>query len=198
MNDFNKTMKRPLLYNPNDDWSLFTQTVRQGVERHIEVDSIFHNSAFFQENVQLLSQQLDTQKVPSFQYRTYFLSHIILELIIDRLLIEHFPHFLVDFYQQLNAITRKDIELFWRETRAGAEMQAFLTILERFINEGYLWYYRDDDMLNRAIIRTYSRLKEVVPQEQEQLHLKTVTEALQSRLSDQFLGLFDHIQTQMT
>jgi len=196
--DFNRSIKRQLLYNASHDWSLFSQTVRRGVERHIQADALFHNSAFFQEHVQYLNGLLLPGKVPSFQYRRYFLSHITLELVLDRLLLEHFPYFLVDFYQQLGAIDEKEIENLWLETGAKGELQTFLTNLEKFIYNGYLWYYRYDNMLSRAIIRTYSRLKEVVPTEREKQELKMIIETLRAKLYNNFLWVFDDMQTQMS
>ncbi len=114
----------------------------KGVLRHFEVDAVFHTSVFFNRETKLLQEELreyfDEETLP----RSYFIAHILLELLLDKVLIEAHPEVLPTFYQHLlNIPSLQQLEL--TEWVCRAKMHRYQAYLMRFQERQYLYDYRD-------------------------------------------------------
>ncbi len=114
----------------------------KGVKRHFEADAVFHTCDFFSRETQALTLRLrsafDEKRLP----RSYFLAHILVELLLDKILIRHHPTILQEFYQHLREIP------FQRKTRltewvCQTNMHRYQAYLMRFEERQYLYDYAD-------------------------------------------------------
>lgn len=83
----------------------------KGLKRHEQVDGLFHNSEFFRRQMRNVSQSLRAQKFHSKNLRGFFLAHIIVELMLDKILIQHYDGLLIEYYEMLG---RVDLNLFYQ------------------------------------------------------------------------------------
>lgn len=114
----------------------------KGVKRHFEADAIFHTSEFFYSQTAALGDKLreafDEKKLP----RSYFLAHILLELLLDKILIQAHPEILPEFYQHLDDIAYLD-QLRLSEWVCKTKMNRYQAYLMRFQERQYLYDYAD-------------------------------------------------------
>ncbi len=114
----------------------------RGVKRHFEADAVFHTSEFFLSQTAALGDRLrevfDEKTLP----RSYFLAHILLELLLDKVLIQEHPEILPEFYQHLKNIPYLH-QLRLSEWVCKTKMHRYQAYLMRFEERQYLYDYAD-------------------------------------------------------
>lgn len=60
------------------------ESLQKGVKRHYEIDGYFHASQFFEENTKTISSLIKTRDYSCFDKRLYAVSHVMLEIMLDR------------------------------------------------------------------------------------------------------------------
>lgn len=84
---------------------LINNNIVSGIEFHLKTDLEFHHHPFFIEKNKVFKKFLFDLKLPSKKY--YLVTHILLELLIDRYLLETYPNIGIQFYDKLR-ISEKD------------------------------------------------------------------------------------------
>jgi hypothetical protein len=197
-----------LLKNANKLWSphpekneeLFKDNqahigILKGWKRHLQVDSLFHNSEFFKHHQHQIKLQLRDVLVGS-PVKPFFLGHISLELMLDSLLI---TENLIDvrcFYNHLNKIDTLELESFIKLNNIS-NTEHFFCFFEIFKKEEYLFSYANPSKISYALKRICMRLWEnpfTIEQEE------ALTERLikyKNSLSEEFIFIFDSIDAQL-
>lgn len=114
----------------------------QGALRHFEVDRLFHTSDFFYEETHRISERLKLAFPNGEVKRGFFVAHILLELLLDKLLIEDDPSIIPDFYGHL---THHPLEEYVKLTEwvTRVPMPSYQGFLNKFITKRYLALYTD-------------------------------------------------------
>ncbi|MBB5639338.1 hypothetical protein HDF26_000022 [Pedobacter cryoconitis] len=158
-----------LIKNADKDWNLNPQkdeylfrdvpdyaALLSGWKRHLEVDRIFHSSAFFKEQTALLKQLI----LPALQtgpVKPFFLAHIGLELLLDHLLLTQNKVDTAHFYKQLKSAHTESLTGFLKY--AGLPDQGrFDDFLSKFIANEYLFSYEKIENITYALNRICMRL----------------------------------------
>lgn len=133
----------------------------KGLKRHEQVDGLFHNSEFFRQQMRNVSELLRAQKFHSQNLRSFFLAHIVVELMLDKILIQRYPELLDDYYKTLE---RVDLNLFYQflnqmnQKWMGTDEKNILTLkdaMQRFCKRKFLTGF-----VNRAnIIFALNRMR---------------------------------------
>jgi hypothetical protein len=140
--------KQPHLYQLN-----------RGSARHFQSDATFHNSAFFKHHTELLDGMFTQFEFPRQNQRIWFLSHILFEVLLDRVLITHHPKKLEDFYNSLQAVElEKVIEFLNHSGKDGTGR--FSNFWASFNESQYMQYYVNDDSFLYSINRIITRAKQ--------------------------------------
>ncbi|MEM7370531.1 MAG: hypothetical protein AAF587_18110 [Bacteroidota bacterium] len=134
-----KARKMPLLMENEatpDEISFY-----QGVLRHFEGDRIFHTSTFFEEETGRINEILHDAFGDQVE-RGFFIAHILFELLLDKILIQHDSSLLTEFYHHLTARPVKEyVRLTEWVTRVP--MPSYDGFLKKFIRKRYLYRYTD-------------------------------------------------------
>jgi len=128
-----------------------------GVLRHLEVDRVFHSSAFFVRETrhisELFARHLGNQQVP----RSFFVAHVIFELVLDKVLIQSDPSLLPSYYRHLE---NYDLDYLVQLTEwiTSTPLPAYDGFLKKFITKKYLYQYLYWDHLIYVLRRILERV----------------------------------------
>ncbi|MET1055444.1 MAG: hypothetical protein ABWY16_09060 [Pedobacter sp.] len=182
--------------NPQKDEYLFTDvpgynSLLTGWKRHLEVDRLFHSSAFFREQTAILKQMI-LPAVETGPVKAFFLAHIGLELILDQLLLTHNVVDAAQFYEQLQASRTEELSGFLR--LAGLpDQHRFDKFLDDFISSRYLFSYADMENITYSLNRICMRLWKD-PFQQTQLDILTIQLGrFRQQLENNFLTIFAEV-----
>ncbi len=137
-----------------------------GILRHFEVDALFHSSEFFQTETQLLARQLKDTFGDKQVKRSFFVAHILLELILDRILILKDSELLYSFYKHFQ---NKDILklVYFTEWACKKPLPGYAAFLWKFAEKKFLYNYTEWEFLVKVI---ENLLKKVGIQHNTYLH----------------------------
>lgn len=147
--------------------------ITEGWQRHIEVDKLFHSSAFFYTHTHELRKKIE-HIVADLPIRASFLAHIALELLLDHLLIEHNTLNVARLYEQLENVDTHALTLYLKELE-GVDVARFLRFYERFIESKYIFDYADIDNIPHALYAICRRIWQFETQTQ---HLEELAREL--------------------
>jgi len=155
LKNFNRRWK--VKKNPQEYEQIELQQIEEGIARHIDVDAHFHNSDFFKENTLFISDTLKKNEIDSMAKHTYFLAHVILELMIDRLLVKNYPNICEQFYAILNRVEKSNIDLYLNYSNFVQEMNDFSSFFEKFKTSKYIFHYANNENLIFALNKIIER-----------------------------------------
>ncbi len=132
------------------------QQLHLGCLQHYLSDKIFHSSDFFQKHADLLNYKLKNSGLSNFAERKWFISHVMLELLIDRVIIKEHIYLLDDFYHSLNKVDENNLRQFLHYF--GMEnSDEFFVFFNHFRSVQYIYHYTDNKKfmysLNRIMLR---------------------------------------------
>ena len=129
----------------------------EGIRRHFYADGVFHSSAFFFEETGYISDLLieffPKTEIP----RKFFIAHVLLELLMDKVIIQDNPGILelyYDHYQSTNGIRVKNIT----EKISGRKLPHYERFMEKFTRQQYLQEYRRWDHIAFVLRRVLQRV----------------------------------------
>lgn len=153
----------------------FMSQIDRGIKDHHAVDRLFHSSAFFNEYSRLIQQKLRDSGFMSLPRHLYFIAHIMLELLLDRVLINKEDGLCSKFYLSLNSIPIHDLRAYMKRQKIIDNIDRFIDYFCQFIEKNYLFGYTDNSRfifaLNRVIMTTgnkgfmeedYGKLEKVI------------------------------------
>ena len=129
-----------------------------GVLRHFEVDALFHSSAFFEEETSRISR-LMRDTFPGYGFhRLFFVSHVLFELLLDKILIDQHPDLLPDYFQHFEAQKPEDVaQLTQWVTRA--EIPGYENYYQKFVQRKHLYLYSDWKYVIYVLKRILQRVR---------------------------------------
>ena len=127
-----------------------------GCAAHYHADKKFHASEFFNDILSQSSLIINKAKFNHDLNRKWFLAHILVELMLDRILVRLYPDTLDKFYKSLNSINDDDLATFL--TLYGMkDIEEFFEFFNHFRKVQYIYYYTDNNKfvysLNRIMIK---------------------------------------------
>lgn len=130
----------------------------RGCASHFNRDKIFHSSQFFKNANVFVMKQMDEHGMKKLFPRYWFLSHIMMELILDRVLLRLDKRKLEFFYKEIFTVLQSPIEIekLFLEFRF-ASFNIFIEKLAHFCNTKYIFYYSDNEKLIFSLNRIYLR-----------------------------------------
>lgn len=145
------TLQRFKPINKLDKHPLF-----QGALKHVERDEHFHSHPFFDKmckDIAALIDQTEAKSIP----KTWFLAHILLEMGIDRIIMEENIKELDTFYAELSSVTKNDIDRYFNHNNL-AQTDVFYTKLSKFNESKWLYQYLEDEKLPISLNHVYFRI----------------------------------------
>jgi hypothetical protein len=165
-----------------------------GLARHFHADRVFHSSPLFatetQEFSALLERTYQGQNVP----RKYFISHIMLELLLDKVLIRHDTTLLDDYYRHFESLApfhaiRKDTEIV-----SGHPLPNYESFLAKFVENKYLYHYTNNDHLIYILRRLLRRVHIDDNKFLDDPRFLQLMDQLEVRIEGYYLQFFEEIR----
>lgn len=150
------------------DWNL----LQAGCEMHYEADAWFHDCHYFQRVSETMDKWFTEKKNAGLflEQRSWFLGHILAEMVLDRLIIDANPDALDHFYSDLKSA---DLTKICRYLKASGKIDTtpFEQMYKGFTESEFIRYYRDDAGLVESLSRLVQRTKQNGLSEEEKGHL---------------------------
>ena len=129
-----------------------------GIQRHLDDDRWFHQTAAFQELSDTLTRHIAALEPENRQMRAFFLVHVLLELLLDAALIERDPGVLPRYYESLAQV---DLTVIGRVAGGWTEpsTERLALFAERFRQERFLFDYLDDQKLLYRLTQVSRRVR---------------------------------------
>ncbi len=128
----------------------------RGALQHYQADKLFHGSDYFTGYLRLFTQHINNAGLSNQVQRKWFIAHIALELMIDRMLVKYHPTSVDHFYHSLQ-VTDQHILNSFLELSGSANNQEFFNFFGHFSGVKYIYYYADNNKfmysLNRIMLR---------------------------------------------
>jgi hypothetical protein len=150
---FTRTYNSKIRYK---EWDLGEPaiSVHRGVLRHYELDAMFHTSLVFKESCKNAGHRLADEGLDREKYRFWFLSHIIVEVILDRQLMIADPHLITAYYDVLSSVDTAKLNVYLEYICTKEERNKILTSFIRFLDVRFLQYLDKIEGAAEAIVRT--------------------------------------------
>ncbi len=150
----------------------FLYFLNKGSKAHYATDGFFHNCSFFKDSNQLFEDLFIAHKFPRAGQRLWFISHILFELVLDRVLIGQHREKLDDFYASLKAVNLNSVITFLGKSgKDGTDK--FTKFWNGFLEIQYLQYYLVDEKLVYSLNRILQKTKQPeLTQEQATILIK--------------------------
>jgi len=136
-----------------------SQLFHQGVLCHYKADELFHQSDFFKKHLANIQQVWKSCEFEQLHKYKFFLAHVLLEMMLDRLLLQTKPTVCKRFYQHLANIEKKEYNKYVSAMRLskGVAEKVFFDY-EQFIKKRYLMKYLDKEKLINGLNYVYERV----------------------------------------
>lgn len=143
----------PNLYNKNLLHHLIDSDWQEGVLKHFERDKHFHQSLFFKDTYQscheIVKSTFEKNQIPRF----YFALHVLIEMILDKVLINKDQAKLHEFYNQLELCKDEIPQLLEQVNHQNPNL--FMERYIRFLESKYLFKYLDESGIVYGLNRVY-------------------------------------------
>ena len=170
-------------------------SIKNGWNKHLEVDRYFHSSEFFIHH----SHQLKKQLLPAIDgspVKPFFLGHIALELILDNLLLTTKKVTADGFYDHLDGCRAPVVDEFL--TFSGLkETSTFFKFYEGFKKSRYLYSYSKTKEIAYALKRICMRVWNDPFTPENEAMMNNVLMTYREGLLDDFMTIFDEIDRKL-
>ncbi|KGE15420.1 hypothetical protein [Sphingobacterium deserti] len=173
-----------------------TRYVSEGWYRHVEVDKLFHSSAFFIDHCHALRKLLDPI-VAHLPIRASFLAHISIELLLDHLLIDQKIVNAQRLYEHLEHITPNLIGKYLR-TLGDVDIAKFTDFYTRFLESRYILSYQDVGNLAHALFNICKRVWVFQTSDADLYELTICLSNYKDQHLKNYLDIFHNIQGSMS
>jgi len=151
-----KSIKKFYRTGPAIDISDHHVQFMEGCLAHYESDKKFHRSNFFEKYYHLLNHQISNSSSLINVERKWFISHIIIELMIDRMIVNYQRELLDSFYDSLLNVNENSLRSFLK-FYGMKDIDDFFVFFDHFRNAQYIYHYTDNNKfmysLNRIMLR---------------------------------------------
>ncbi len=146
-----------LQQSDNREWL----SLQAGCECHYEADAWFHECDYFSQVSTKIDAWITDQKRTGLflMQRSWFLGHILAEMLLDRLIIDAYPHSLDHFYRDLNAVELATLCGFLKAA-GKQDTTAFEHMYRGFSESEFIRHYRYNEGLVESLSRLVQRTKQ--------------------------------------
>lgn len=167
-----------------------------GVLRHFEVDALFHSSAFFEEETRHITR-LMRDTFPGYGFhRLFFVSHVLFELLLDKILIDQHPGLLPDYFRHFEAQNPEHVaQMTQWVTRT--EIPGYENYFHKFVQRKHLYLYSDWKYVIYVLKRILQRVRISKFSYLDEPRFLSVIRAYETELTDRCFFAFTDLTRQL-
>lgn len=131
----------------------------EGLQKHFFADGVFHTSPLFHSETKRVSNLLIDYFPDLNIERKFFIGHILLELVLDKVLINQHPGILDSYYGHFESLqpfreVRKSLQI-----AVGHELPNYERYMTRFLRRRYLYDYAEPEHISWLLRRILRRVR---------------------------------------
>jgi len=143
---------------PLPQLSTSSQYFHKGVLCHYKVDELFHRSDFFKNHLANIQAEWKAYEFESLRKYKFFLAHVLLEMILDRILMKANPNICELFYKHLANINKKEYDVYSMEIGISRDVSAkVFSAYKHFLDHQYLQKYLDNIKIINGLSHIYEK-----------------------------------------
>jgi len=146
------------LWIPQNSEIILNQ-IQKGCDLHYAADHYFHQSVFFIEAEIFIKNLFQKNEIEHAKIRKWFLVHILIEIMIDRVLIKKHPKILDTFYADFNAVDLKFI-LMYLEKCERKGLEKFADFFQKFVDSKFMFSYTTEEGVLASLDRILQKTKQ--------------------------------------
>jgi hypothetical protein len=176
---------------------LALQQIQMGVNIHLHTDALFHNAPYFP----VLTAPVKEAFLHRFSKKprkyVFFYAHVLMEMVLDRLLLEREPYIAESLYSHLQVVEKETLEAYLRYKGYASKSEPVWGTLQRFTESAYLYQYRHNEGLLYALNRVCSRAGVPLFSEADNVHLVHIVSVAENTVAPHYSAIFDYIENQL-
>ena len=165
-----------------------------GLQRHFFADGVFHTSPNFFAQTKRISNLLVEYFPDQDIQKKFFIAHILLELLIDKILIDQHPGILESYYGHFESLLPfKDIKQSLH-TAMGHDLHNYEGYMQRFLRRKYLYDYARYDHIAWVLKRILRRVRLDNSDYVSTNRFRDLMAAYEAELAEQYEVFFSEIR----
>lgn len=137
------------------DYTGKSQAFLNGIVHHKLADEKWHYNAYFETKTQAIKRILAEFGMADKPYRPFFMTHVMLELLLDRQIVRFEKSVAENMYKSLEAIDASFLKSLFQDEKLT---EKFLPFFKNFTENRYTLTYADNEMFVYALNRLFSRV----------------------------------------
>ncbi|MEI2673602.1 MAG: hypothetical protein V9F05_06105 [Chitinophagaceae bacterium] len=176
-----KLHPQKLVYTDNPELNSMTE----GVKRHYFVDGHFHELTFFEQNTTAISALIKATGFSCFDKRLYAISHVLLEVVLDRTLLTSRPEVCKQLYDLIEIVDTSQISRLVANNTQAMDPDGIGNHFKVFRERKFLYDYAYDERLTGIINGINIRLGNPPMNETDQNRFKIVIHDIEKTILSQ-------------
>lgn len=164
--------------------------LQRGVKKHYEVDAFFHESTFFHNNTSAITKVLSGLDFACFEKRMYAISHVLLEIMLDRKILLEDKGSCDIFYALLQDVNPNEIEILMSKNSNASNPALVASHFKGFREAQFIYDYTNDMRLEQIMNSINKRLGNKPFNENDKELLKIAIHDIQNALFNQKFPIF--------
>ncbi len=149
------------IYNKQIDDEFITESeinkyILLGIENHIKADDIFHRHSLFEELQEIAKSEMKKTFKGSLK-RRYVIAHVLIELLIDKFVINNENTVLDTFYTKLDNIDINNANKFFEKINIQENTSHFKRNFTKFIRLKFLFRLKENEGIIFTLDKVFSK-----------------------------------------
>jgi hypothetical protein len=127
-----------------------------GIKHHQLADELWHYGDYFNEKTNAIKSLLKEYNMVERPFRPFFMTHVMLEILLDRTIVKHERQVAISLYESLEQIDPIFIEGLFKNQEVNMRFQGFF---KNFTENRYTLSYANNEKYIYALNRLFARVK---------------------------------------
>lgn len=149
------------------------RSLHSGILRHYELDALFHASGTFKEMCHQASELFMRAGLDRNKFRLWFVSHIAVEVLLDRQLLLQETRLTEEYYSLLEQVEISKLEQYLKSVASAEHVNMGVNHFLRFKEVKFLYYLSKIEGAAEGIMRTVHKATGIVFSETDKAKLLT-------------------------
>ena len=182
-------------HEPNETLELHQFKV--GLQKHFLADKVFHNSDYFTSMSEWANQEIKKVNISAQLKRKFFLVHVGIELVLDRVLIQYYPHLVEEFYTCFQKINPEQVQAYM-EHIYYYNFDGLSERITQFTLQKRIYEYSNDEKLLELLdwmMQKITHNNPFSPSDKQKIH--QFIGVLEQKIEENYLSLFQEMEIKM-
>lgn len=127
-----------------------------GIKHHQLADEMWHYGNYFNEKTKEIKKILKNYEMVDKPYRPFFMTHVMLEILLDRTIVIHEKQVAISLYESLEKVDSEFLDSLISQDELKARFSSFF---ESFTENRYTLSYANNEKFIYALNRLFARVK---------------------------------------